>query len=83
MGPRYAGILSLLAFVIVIFRGAIHGFGTEGTVRIAILMLCVFGGIGYLIGRIAENTVRDSVRARFDRELGTRKPNGTTEGPTG
>ncbi|HAN98971.1 MAG TPA: hypothetical protein DCQ98_16755 [Planctomycetaceae bacterium] len=80
METRYAGILGSLAFVIVIFRGAVHGFGTEGTVRSAILALCVFAGIGYWIGRIAATTVRDSVRTRLRREFGIGKPDGSGSG---
>lgn len=78
MGPRFAGILGHLAFVIVILRGAVHGFGTEGTVRLAMMTLCVFAVIGYFIGRIAESTVRDSVSARIRRELEATDGSGTT-----
>lgn len=79
MGPRYAGILGTLAFVVVVLRGAMHGDGLDGTVRIAILALCVFAVIGYGIGRIAESTVKESIRARFEREFGSTQRNGTTE----
>lgn len=79
MGPRYAGILGTLAFVIVLFRGAMHSDGLDGTVRIAILALCVFAIIGYGIGRIAESTVEESIRTRFTREFGSTHRNGTTE----
>ena len=79
MGPRYAGILGTLAFVVVLLRGAFHNDGLDGTLRLAILALCCFSIIGYGIGRIAESTVRDSIRIRFEREFASAQRNGTTE----
>ena len=79
MGPRYAGMLGTLAFVVVVLRGAFHGDGLDGTVRIAILALCVFAMIGYGIGLIAESTVRHSIRTRFAKEFGLAQRNGKTE----
>lgn len=69
MGPSYAGILGSLAFVIVILRGALHGYAAEGTIKLSILMMFVFAAIGYIVGRVASNTVRDSIRARVTREI--------------
>ena len=69
MGPSYAGILGTLAYVIVILRGVLQGYAVEGTIKLSILLLFVFAAIGYVIGKIAENTIEDSIRVQLQREL--------------
>lgn len=69
MGPSYAGTLGSLAFVIVIFRGALHGFGIEGTIQVALLSLFGFAAIGYAVGRIADSTVRESIHRQIRQEI--------------
>jgi hypothetical protein len=69
MGPSYAGILGSLAYVIVILRGVLQGYAVEGTIRLSILMLFVFAAVGYVIGKIAESTVKESIRVHLQREL--------------
>ena len=69
MGPSYAGILGSLAYVIVISRGVLQGCAVEGTVKLSILMLFVFAAVGYVIGKIAESTIKDSIRVQLQREL--------------
>lgn len=69
MGPSYAGILGSLAYVIVILRGVLQGYAVEGTIRLSILMLFVFAAVGYVIGKIAESTVKESIRVQLQREL--------------
>ena len=69
MGPSYAGILGTLAYVIVIFRGVLQGYAVEGTIKLSILLLFVFAAIGYVIGKIAESTIEDSIQVQLQREL--------------
>ena len=69
MGPSYAGILGTLAYVIVILRGFLQGYAVEGTIKLSILLLFVFAAIGYVIGKIAETTIEDSIRVQLQREL--------------
>ena len=69
MGPSYAGILGTLAYVIVILRGVLQGYAVEGTIKLSILLLFVFAAIGYVIGKIAESTVEDSIQVQLQREL--------------
>ena len=69
MGPSYAGILGTLAYVIVILRGVLQGYAVEGTIKLSILLLFVFAAIGYVIGRIAESTIEDSIQVQLQREL--------------
>ena len=69
MGPSYAGILGTLAYVIVILRGVLQGYAVEGTIKLSILLLFVFAAIGYVIGKIAESTIEDSIQVQLQREL--------------
>ena len=69
MGPSYAGILGTLANVIVILRGVLQGYAVEGTIKLSILLLFVFAAIGYVIGKIAESTIEDSIQVQLQREL--------------
>ena len=69
MGPSYDGILGTLAYVIVILRGVLQGYAVEGTIKLSILLLFVFAAIGYVIGKIAESTIEDSIQVQLQREL--------------
>ena len=69
MGRTYAGILGPLAFATVLFRGLILGEGAEPTLKLAMICLFAFAILGLVIGRVAEATVLESVKARFDGEL--------------
>ncbi|MEC8506745.1 MAG: hypothetical protein VXZ53_07180 [Planctomycetota bacterium] len=69
MGPSYAGILGTLAYVIVILRGVLQGYAVEGTIKLSILLLFVFAAIGYVIGKIAESTIEDSIQVQLQRDL--------------
>ena len=69
MGPSYAGILGTLAYVIVILRGVLQGYAVEGKIKLSILLLFVFAAIGYVIGKIAESTIEDSIQVQLQREL--------------
>ena len=69
MGPSYAGILGTLAYVIVILRGVLQGYAVEGTIKLSILLLFLFAAIGYVIGKIAESTIEDSIQVQLQREL--------------
>lgn len=73
MGHTYAGILGPLAFLIVMARSLFGGGGTESTLLLACVCLFVFAGIGYIVGRIADNIVFEAVQVKFDEELRTRE----------
>ena len=79
MGRMYAGILGPVAFETILARGLIDAGGAEATARIATLCLFAFAAIGYLAGRVADQIVTDSVRARFHEELQAREA-ATAEG---
>ena len=65
----YAGVLGLLAFVTVVARGVVHSAGTQATLLQASLALMMMGAVGYVIGRLAEWIVEDSVRTTLAAEL--------------
>lgn len=69
MGRKYAGILGPLAFATVLFRGLVLADGLDPTLKLAMLSLFSFAALGFLIGRIAEATVLESVKSRFDLEM--------------
>jgi hypothetical protein len=69
MGPRYAGILGLVAFCVVVVRGIGHGASASGTMPLAAAGLFVFAVIGYVLGRIAEQTVESALQAHFAAEM--------------
>jgi hypothetical protein len=65
LGRAYAGVLGPLAFATIAFRGVLHHAGGLSTIKFATVTLVLFTAIGYVIGAIAEATVRDSVISQF------------------
>ena len=78
MGQTYAGVLGLLAFLVTVVNGLTSAGGTETTIKVACLCLFLFGAVGYLIGRIAQSAVEDSVRAQFQAEIDVLESKGQT-----
>ena len=73
MGRIYAGILGPLAFLTALARGVVHAGGSEAVVRTAWCCLLGFAAGGYVIGRLAEWTVADSVASRLAAEMAARQ----------
>ncbi len=69
MGRSYAGILGPLAFALTIARGLMLGGGVNDTLLAASIGLFVCGGLGYVVGQIAQSTVDESVRTRLAVEM--------------
>ena len=69
MGRVYAGILGSLALLVAVVRGIAHGGEARPTLLTAWVVLMVFAAIGYVVGRIAQWTVDESVRARIMAEM--------------
>ena len=65
MGRAYAGILGPLAFATIALRGVLHHAGALSTLKLATVTLVLFTALGYLIGAIAEATIRESVLSQF------------------
>jgi membrane protein YqaA with SNARE-associated domain len=62
-------VLGSLAFATVIARGLVNATGAKSTVGDAVLWMAGMAAVGYLVGRLAEWIVDDSVRARMAAEL--------------
>lgn len=69
MGRTYAGILGLLAMLVVVVRGMKNAAGVEGTLWTACINLAVFSLAGFILGSIAESTVKESVRKEMESRL--------------
>ena len=73
MARTYAGILGPLALVTCLARGFLNGECVESIVFTAWLGLLAFAAVGYVIGRIAEWIVDESVGAAVAAELAAEK----------
>lgn len=73
MGRTYAGILGPLAFLAVLIRGWRSGWPYEGLLLSAWLSFVAMAAIGYLVGRLAEWIVDESVQSRIVAELAARE----------
>lgn len=71
MAVRYAGILGLLAFLTSSVRGLLHGGEVESVLLTAWLSLLAFAAIGGVVGWVAGRIVEESVRARIKDALAT------------
>ena len=69
MGRTYGGILGLLAFTTILFRGGIDGAGVAGTIQLACFGLLLWALIGCVLGRLAAWTVEESLRAQWHAEV--------------
>lgn len=68
MGRIYAGTLGLTAFATVVVRGLLES-GGSGVMLEAALAMAVFAAAGWVIGTIAESTVREAVESAFNAEV--------------
>lgn len=62
-------MLALTAMLVLFARGLRHGSGFEGTVAGSLAWVAVFGVMGAIVGAIAQQTVDESVRLQFEREV--------------
>ena len=69
MGRTYAGILGILAFLLVLGRGLINGGSVETTIRVACTSLLVMALVGAIVGRLAAWFVEQSIRWQIQGEL--------------
>jgi hypothetical protein len=78
MGRTYAGILGPLAFATVLFRGLILVDATAPTLKLSMICLFAFAIVGFVIGKIAEMTVLESVKAKIGTEMQASKDDAST-----
>lgn len=74
MARIYAGILGPVAFLTVLARGLLLGGEDQSIVFQAWCALWCFAVAGYVVGRIAERTIEQSVHDRITREIATKQP---------
>jgi len=77
----YAGVLGLLAFLTVLARSIVHPGPTDPALLRAWLSLLAFAAAGYVIGRIAEHTIDETVRSHIAEHLKPQSANKPTESP--
>lgn len=70
MARSYAGILGLLAMMVVSVRSLIRGFTADEALISTMLALAVFTTVGLVIGKLADNVVLESVWTKVRSELG-------------
>ena len=82
MATRFAGILALVAFITACIRGLLAGADFEATLRQACVSLWVYGGIGILLGALAQRAIEESIQTKRNahREVG---PGASNADPVG
>ncbi len=63
LGRSYAGFLGLLAFATSVLRGLLLGDDVSPTLTQAISCLVGFAALGWIVGRIGEAAMVESVQA--------------------
>ena len=81
LGPRYAGVLGLVGFAVVLARGLARGSAAEVTLGYAWLALWALAAIGYVLGRLAERAIQDSVTGQLTAELAAQEARKTAARP--
>jgi hypothetical protein len=61
--------LGLIAFTTVIARGVLGGSEPESTMLTATICMAALASAGYVVGRIAEQTIEESVRGKLATRL--------------
>lgn len=69
MAHIYAGVLGPLALLTSFAHGAIHSCQSESMLLTGWLSLMAFAMIGGVLGWLAEQTLKDSVRSQVEAEL--------------
>ena len=70
MARKYAAIMALVGMSVVLLRACRLGVGLESAIVASLAWMAVLGGVGLLVGLIAEATVEEAVRFRMEQELG-------------
>lgn len=73
MGPKYAGVLGLVALVATLTRCWLVGTDLGSTIVTGVVYLLVFGLFGYFVGSFAAHVVTESVREALIHELRERE----------
>ncbi len=69
MGRKYAGVLGLLAFGLILARGLLQGSDAEACLAAACGGLFGFAAVGLVAGILADRFTGEAVKARFEAAL--------------
>jgi len=69
MARAFSGVLAVMAMIFVILRGLWFGMLPDDILGMCLAVMALFLPVGYVIGKIADKTVCDSVENRFRSEL--------------
>jgi hypothetical protein len=69
MAHSYGGVLGVIAFLAVLVRGMIGGAAFFPTLIGASLFMGTFAIVGFVLGAVAAQTVKESVQMRLNAEL--------------
>lgn len=69
MARAYSGVLGAIALCLVIVRGLLSGLPTDEILTHGLAVFCLFSGLGFWIGNLAQKTVSESVENRFRTEM--------------
>ena len=69
MGRTYAGIVGLVAFSAMTFRGIASHRSLEGTIALACGSMFALAAVGFVVGELASWFVAESVQARISAEI--------------
>ena len=69
MAHSYGGVLGIIAFVTMLVRGLLNGNTSFELLFTATLFLFAFAVVGFVLGSIAAQTVKESVKLQLNTEL--------------
>ncbi len=69
MARAYSGVLGAIALCLVIVRDLLTGLPPDEILSQGLVVFCIFSGIGFWIGNLAQKTVSESVENRFRAEM--------------
>ena len=69
MGRKYAGVLGLLAFGLIVARGLFLGSNAEACLAAACGGLFGFAAVGVVAGTLADRFTSEAVKAKFEAAL--------------
>jgi hypothetical protein len=69
MGRKYAGVLGLLAFGLIVARGLLLGSDAEACLAAACGGLFGFAAVGVVAGTLADRFTSEAVKAKFEAAL--------------
>jgi hypothetical protein len=73
---QLANRFALIAFATASLRGVIAGSDFQGTLKVALITLAVFYGIGLILGDLGRRVVEENVYTEIERQIAERTADG-------